>query len=68
MTIGSSDPLYRSKWNFSAIVAVVVLLIVNGIAGAGFLMGLITWQDWLTGTGALNGMALGWVSKELSTQ
>jgi hypothetical protein len=61
------DPLLRSKWNFAAITAVFVLLVVNMVAGAGFLMGTVTWQDWLTATGALNGIALGWVSKTLSS-
>lgn len=67
MASDTTDPLSRSKWNFSAAIAVVILLAVNIVAGIALLMGTITWQDWLAGTGPLNGVALGWVSKTLSS-
>jgi len=68
MSDQTTDPLLRSKWNFSALIAVLVLLTINIVAGAAFLMGHISWQDWLAGTGAINGTALGWISKTLSSQ
>lgn len=58
-----NNSLTKRQWNFSALVAFVVLVGINIVAGAALLTGKITWQDWLAGTGPLNGIALGWVSK-----
>lgn len=62
------EDLTRSKWNFSAIIAFLVIVGINVVAGAALLMGKISWQDWVTGTGPLNGIALGWVSRVLTSE
>jgi hypothetical protein len=67
MSDNTTDPLAKSKWNFAAIVTVIILLSVNVIAGTAIFLKMITWQDWLAATGSINGLALGWVSKELTS-
>ena len=60
--------LERRQWNFSAVMASMVLLSTNIVAGWAVLNGKMSWEQWAAAVGAVNGVALGWVARSMGPQ
>lgn len=57
----------RAQWNFSALMGAIVVISMNAVCGAGVLMGKMTFEQYAAATGAVNGIAIGWVGKVLTS-
>jgi len=58
----------RSKWNYSAGLAAVVVLAFVGTGCAALLMGRIAWVDFAAGVAPIIMAVLGWVAKSINVE
>lgn len=56
----------RREWNFAALIGGFIVVSVNAVGAYAFLSGKMTLEQWAASTGAINGVAIGWVGRAFS--
>lgn len=60
------DPLERRKWNYTAVLAFVVIVLTNLAAGIALNTGRVEWGAWAQIMIPFNGIVLTWISTQVN--